>query len=116
MQEDARNSFVLLIVILSFATEAAVTAVVIITIFVINPFMTVFVAVTLLLLLGVISKFLRPFLRMEGEIYQKSYDETNKWFLQSISGIKEVKASQAEGFFLENFIKYGKNGECFALE
>ncbi len=93
MQEDARNSFDMLIVILSFATEAVVTAVVIITIFVINPFMTVFVAVTLLLLLGFISKFLRPFLRMEGEIYQKSYDETNKWFLQSISGIKEVKAS-----------------------
>lgn len=108
VQEDARNSFDMLIVILSFATEAVVAAAVILTIFAINPFMTVFVAVTLLLLLFFISKFLRPFLRKEGEIYQEAYAETNKWLLQSISGIKEVKAAQTEGFFLENFIKYGK--------
>lgn len=88
VQEDARNSFDMLIVILSFATEAVVAAAVILTIFAINPFMTVCVAVTLLLLLFFISKFLRPFLRKEGEIYQEAYAETNKWLLQSISGIK----------------------------
>ena len=32
----------------------------------------------------------------------------NRWLLQSISGIKEVKVEQKEAYFLEQFSKYGK--------
>lgn len=108
VQEDASNAFDMLTVILGFATEAVITAAVIIAIFVINPFMTIFVAMALFLLMAVISKCLRPLLRREGETYQKTYAATNKWLLQSISGIKEVKVTQTERFFLENFVKYGQ--------
>ncbi|RKI40078.1 ABC transporter ATP-binding protein [bacterium D16-51] len=108
VQEDAGSSFNMLTVILTFLTEAVVSAALIATVFVINPFMTVFVAATLLILMVVILKCLRPLLRREGEIYQKTYAETNKWLLQSISGIKEVKVTQTEDFFLDNFVKYGK--------
>lgn len=108
VQEDANNAFNMLIVILSFATEAVVSAAVIITIFVINPFMTVFVAAMLLVLMILIAKGFRPLLRREGEIYQKTYAAANKWLLQSISGIKEVKVTQTEHFFLNNFVKYGQ--------
>lgn len=108
VQEDARNSFDMLTVILGFATEVVVSLTIVLTIFVINPFMTVFVAAALLVSLLFISKCLRPLLSREGEIYQKTYAETNKWLLQSISGIKEVKVTQTEDFFLDNFVKYGK--------
>lgn len=108
VQTDASNSFDMLTVILGFATEAVVAVVLIITIFVINPLMTIFVAATLLLLMGIIAKGFRPFLRKEGETYQKTYAAANKWLLQSISGIKEVKVTQTEDFFLSNFITYGK--------
>ena len=108
VQTDAGNSFDMLTVILSFATEAVVAAAVIITIFVINSFMTVFVSLALLLVMLLVSKVLRPVLRKEGETYQKTYAVTNKWLLQSISGIKEVKVTQTEGFFLDNFTKYGR--------
>jgi len=108
VQTDAANSFDTLTVILNFATEAVVTFAIIVTIFVINPFMTLFVAASLLILMAVISKCLRPLLRREGEIYQKTYAETNKWLLQSISGIKEVKVTETEDFFLNNFIKQGQ--------
>lgn len=108
VQEDAHNSFDMLIVILSFATEAVVAFAVVLTIFVINPFMTSFVAATLLLLLLLLSRGFRQLLRREGEIYQKTYAASNKWLLQSISGIKEVKVTQSETFFLDNFIKSGQ--------
>ena len=108
VQEDASNSFDMLTVILGFATEAVVSAAVILTIFVINPFMTIFVALTLLILMVVLSKCLRPLLRREGETYQRTYAETNKWLLQSISGIKEVKVTETEDFFLNNFVEYGQ--------
>lgn len=108
VQTDAANSFDMLTVILNFATETVVSFAIILTIFVINPFMTLFVAASLLILMAVISKCLRPLLRREGEIYQKTYAETNKWLLQSISGIKEVKVTETEDFFLNNFIKQGQ--------
>ena len=108
VQTDAANSFDMLTVILSFATEAVVSVAIIVTIFVINPFMTVFVAASLLILMVIISKCLRPLLRREGETYQRTYAETNKWLLQSISGIKEVKVTETEDFFLNNFVEYGQ--------
>lgn len=108
VQEDASTSFNMLTVILGFATEAAVAVAVIITVFAINPFMTVFVSVSLLLVMLLVSKGLRPLLQREGQIYQKSFAATNKWLLQSITGIKEVKVTQTEDFFLDNFVKYGK--------
>ncbi len=108
VQEDARNAFDMLTVILNFVTEAAVTFAVVLTVFIINPFMTAFVAAALLLLMAVILRVFRPLLKREGEAYQKTYAETNKWLLQAISGIKEVKVTQTEAFFLKNFMKYGK--------
>lgn len=108
VQEDASNAFDMLTVVLSFATEAVVSSAIVVAIFVINPFMTVFVAVSLLLLMIIISRGLRPLLRREGETYQKTYAATNKWLLQSISGIKEVKVTRTESFFLHNFVKYGQ--------
>ncbi len=108
VQEDARNAFDMLTVILNFATEAVVAAAVILAIFIINPFMTAFVAATLFILIAVIARGLKPLLRREGRIYQETYAATNKWLLQSITGIKEVKVTRTEPFFLDNFVKYGQ--------
>lgn len=108
VQEDVNNSFNMLTVILSFMTEAVVASAVILAIFVINPFMTACVAAMLLLIMFALAKGLRPLLRREGIVYQETYAATNKWLLQSISGIKEVKVTQTEKFFLNNFVKYGR--------
>lgn len=108
VQEDATNSFNVLTVILGFLTETVVAAAVILAIFVINPFMTACVAAMLLLLMLALAKGLRPLLHREGLAYQETYAETNKWLLQSISGIKEVKVTQTEQFFLNNYVKYGR--------
>lgn len=107
VQEDTNNSFYMLTVILGFLTEVVVTTAVIFAIFVINPFMTFCVAAMLLLLMLALTKGLRPLLCREGLVYQETYAATNKWLLQSISGIKEIKVTQTEEFFLNNFIKYG---------
>lgn len=108
VQEDARNAFDLLTVILGFAAEAIVSAALIITVFVINPFMTLFASCAVLSVIAIVSKIFRPLLKREGIAYQRTYAQTNKWLLQSISGIKEVKVTNTEEFFLHNFMKYGK--------
>lgn len=108
VQGDVDNSFNMLMVILGFMTEAVVSFAVITAIFVINPFMTVCVATMLLLLMLAVAKGLRPLLRREGLVYQKTYAATNKWLLQSISGIKEIKVTQTEDFFKNNFVQYGQ--------
>lgn len=108
VQEDANNAFNMLTTILSTATEMIIAIAVIATIFLINPLMTVLVGVMLLLVMVFITKGIRPLLSREGRAYQKAYAETNKWLLQSISGMKEVKVTQTETFFHDNFVKYGK--------
>ncbi len=108
VQEDANNSFNMLTVILGFATEAVVACSVILAIFIINPFMTAFVAAALIFLIAAIAKGLKPLLRREGLAYQETYAATNKWLLQSITGIKEVKVTRTEDFFLDNFVRYGQ--------
>ncbi len=108
VQEDAANSFNMLMTIMGVVTETIVAVAVVVTIFVINPLMTTFVAVMLLLVMVLISRGIRPLLRREGEAYQRAYAEMNKWLLQSISGIKEVKVTRTEDFFYDNFVRYGK--------
>lgn len=107
VQTDTQNTFNMLAVLLSAASETIVAVALIITITVISPIMSSFVALMLVGLMLIIIKIVRPILRKQGLIMQDSYAETNKWLLQSITGIKEIKVSQTERFFQDNFREHG---------
>lgn len=108
VQQDVSGAFNLLTTFLGLATEAIMSLVLVMTIFIVDPFITVCVGVVLLLLLLFITKVLRPLLRMAGLSHQTNAALTNKWLLQSINGIKELKISQKEPFFESNFELYGR--------
>jgi ABC-type multidrug transport system fused ATPase/permease subunit len=55
-----------------------------------------------------ISKIVRPILKRAGLSNQRNQGQMNKWLLQSISGIKEVKVAKKEDYFLNQFSIYGK--------
>ena len=108
INEDTNRTFSLLMTLLGMLTEVVISIALIITIFVVDPLMTGFVAVILLLIMLLILKVVRPKLKREGVNYQKHYALTNMWMLQAINGIKEVKVSHKEEYFEKNYEKSGR--------
>lgn len=105
---DTQNTFNLLSTVLSFFTEAVVSVALIITIIVADPFMAFLMAMVLGGMMLLIGKLIKPVLKRAGVKFQQNSAKTNKWLLQAISGIKEVKVAEKEEYFLEQFSKYGK--------
>lgn len=108
ISDDTRSTFNLLSTVLSFFTEAVVSVALIITIIVADPFMAFLLAAVLGSMMFLIGRLIKPVLKRAGLKYQKNAGKMNKWLLQSISGIKEVKVTEKEDYFLEQFSKYGK--------
>lgn len=105
---DTQNTFNLLSMVLSFFTEAVVSFALIVTIIAADPFMAFLLAAVLGGMMFLIGRLIKPVLRRAGVKYQQNSAKTNKWLLQAISGIKEVKVAEKEDYFLEQFSKYGK--------
>ena len=105
---DTGSTFNLLSTVLSFFTEAVVSFALIITIIAADPFMACLLALVLGGMMFLIGRLIKPVLRRAGLKYQQNAAKMNKWLLQAISGIKEVKVAEKEEYFLEQFSKYGK--------
>lgn len=108
IQNDVNEVFNTLSVFLVMATELVVSGALVITVFVISPLMTAFVAAMMLFMMVLITKVLKPILHRAGVAVQQGNASVNKWLIQAINGIKEVKVAQREGFFLSHFEKNGK--------
>jgi ABC-type multidrug transport system fused ATPase/permease subunit len=106
--QDTSNTFELLTKFLGFLTEGVVSAALIITIVLTDPAMALLLAVVLGGLMLVIGKIIKPVLHRAGKRYQENAGSANKWLLQSISGIKEVKVAGKEDYFLDQFSVYGR--------
>lgn len=107
IQGDAGQVYGLLTTLLFMASEAVVSLGVVITIMIIDPVMTTFVAVMMAIIVFIISKIVKPIMRNEGAELQKNSADNNKWLLQAVNGIKEVKVTRKEKYFEDNFQKSG---------
>ena len=107
---DTPQAFVLLVTILQLFTEFIVSGMIIATVFIIAPVITLVMASVLLLLVLLINHVLKPVLKRAGEDMQKSSAEMNKWLLQSVRGIKDIKVTSKEGFFVRQF---SSNGDSY---
>ena len=103
IQSDVSATYNLLTTILGMFTEAVVAFAISITIFVIDPVMTIFVIIMMVAAVVAISKVVKPILKKKGNELILHSSLMNKWLLQSITGIKEIKVSCKERFFKENF-------------
>lgn len=108
IQGDVGQTYGLLTTLLQFATESIVSLALILTILVVDPFMTLFVAVMMGGIMMIIAKVVKPILRREGLSLQKNGALTNKWLLQAINGMKEIKVTQKEQFFEHSFEVVGR--------
>ncbi len=104
---DTAVAFGLLTTLLTAFTELVVAAMLIVAIFVITPVITACLAGILIVLLAVINWFIKPIMRKAGLATQNSSAGMNKWLLQAIGGIKELKIMNKEKFFQEQYDEHG---------
>jgi len=103
VNDDVNLSYSLLLTLVSLISEFIVSVFLFIAIFVIDPFMTVFVAVILAVMVLSINKYVKPIMNEKGDQYWKENVNSYKWLLQSVSGIKELKITDNEDFFEDNY-------------
>lgn len=107
VSNDSKTAFALLTSLLNLFTEAIISLMLVVLLLSMDFFMTILIAIILGLSFWVISKVIKPILRNAGLSLQKNTALANKWLLQSISGVKEIKVAQKERFFLNQYAKYG---------
>lgn len=105
---DVVNAFNLLTTVLNFFTEIIVSAALIIIIFVIDPVMAAMIGLVLGFIMLLIFKAVKPVLRRASQRFMKNTSLSNKWLLQSLNGMKDVKVSHKEEYFIEEYAVYGK--------
>ena len=107
INEDVPATYNLLGSVMAVATESVVSLALILTVFIISPAITLLTAAVLLLVSFIITRIAKPVLRKSGEGRSYYSGQMNKWILQAINGIKEIKVSRTETFFQDNFEKNG---------
>lgn len=108
MTTDVDYTYVLLLSLLTIFTELVVSGMLTVTVFMMARFITFCMIVVTSVLLLIISRVIRPILHKAGKAMQRSGAEMNKWMLQSMQGIKEVKITGKEAYFQGNFDACGK--------
>ncbi len=107
---DVSGTFTLLTTVLSFFTEAIVSVALIIAIFVIDAVMAAITTAVLLVELGLIYVVIKPVMRNASLKLMKANSSANKWILQGLNGIKDVKVSTREEFFVDRYLYYARRG------
>ncbi|MBQ8822341.1 MAG: ABC transporter ATP-binding protein [Lachnospiraceae bacterium] len=105
---DVNNMYALILALLTLMSDCIVFAFLVVFCFMQDVVMTILVAVVLLTLLVVIKVILKPILRKAGEDNQNYYSGLFKWISQTVQGIKEVKISCKEQYFVSEYVKCGK--------
>ena len=104
---DVNYVFLLLTNILSFFTEFFVTVFLIVLLLCVDVTMTVSMALILGIAMMLNKKGLKPILFQAGRKIQVSSSNMSKWLLQTLSGIKEVKVTNKQEYFVSQYEKYG---------
>ena len=88
---DTSDAYVILGQIISLFSELFVSAVLLVTVFVISPILTIIVGLIMLATTQLTQRGIRPVLRKAGLNAREMHADMNGWILQSIQGIKEIK-------------------------
>lgn len=105
---DVNNMYALILALLQLLSDTIVAVFVVSFCFVQNGVMTMLIAVVLILLLVIIKKVLKPIMHKAGEDNQNYYSGLFKWISQTVQGVKEVKITCKEQYFVSEYVKCGK--------
>lgn len=105
---DTTVAFNLLSTILVLFSEVVVSVMLSVTVFIMMPTVTAAMVAVLLFLLLFMNRIIKPALKKAGADNQSAGTGMNRWLIQSIQGIKELKVMRGEHFFQENYHRYGQ--------
>ena len=105
---DVNNMYALILALLQLLSDSVVSLFVISYCFISSGTMTILMAVVLLLLMWLIKRVLKPIMYKAGKDNQDYYSSLFKWISQTVQGIKEVKISGKEQYFVSEYRKCGK--------
>ena len=105
---DVNNMYALILALLQMFSDGVVSLFIICYCFAANGTMTVLMAVVMVVLMLVIKKVLKPIMYKAGKDNQDYYSSLFKWISQTVQGIKEVKISCKEQYFVSEYRRYGK--------
>lgn len=107
---DIPNAFQLILVSIQMITELVVSVCLCIVLFVVSPFLALFIVIMFLGMTMILFKLLKPRLNEIGRKNQEIQSRIAKWRIQSIYGLKDVKVLNREEFFVRNYYESGKIG------
>ena len=105
---DWNKVFQMLQQILSMVTEFVVSVVLLITLFIINPLMSVCVMLIIIITVFLTGRIIRPRLDAAGRIVMANERIRSRWISQGFAGIKEIKHIHAEDFVAGKIYETGK--------
>ncbi len=105
---DVNNMYALILALLQLLSDSVVTVFVVTYCLWTNGVMTIIMGLALGILMLAIKKILKPILFKAGKDNQDYYSGLFKWISQTVQGIKDVKISGKENYFLEEYRKCGK--------
>lgn len=105
---DVNNMYALILAILQMFSDGIVSLCIISYCLLTNGTMTMIMAVVLVILMAVVKKVLKPIMYKAGKDNQDYYSGLFKWISQTVQGIKEVKISCKEQYFVSEYKKCGK--------
>ncbi|MBQ4536969.1 MAG: ABC transporter ATP-binding protein [Lachnospiraceae bacterium] len=105
---DVNNMYALILALLQMMSDGVVSLFIIGYCLATNGTMTMILAGVLVVLMVVIKKILKPIMYKAGKDNQDYYCGLFKWISQTVQGIKEVKITCKEQYFVSEYKKCGK--------
>ena len=105
---DVNNMYALILALLQLLSDGVVSAFVIAYCLAASGIMTILLAVVLVVLMYLIKRVLKPIMYKAGKDNQDYYSGLFKWISQTVQGVKEVKISGKEQYFVSEYRKCGK--------
>lgn len=111
---DINGFFTVALNSLQFLAEFSVSAVLVIFLLIQDWVSTIAVATLLFLFMGLFTIFFKKVLVKIGEESRQANVQVTKWLFQAFSGIKEIKVTNKESFFISNYERNYK--ECARVQ
>lgn len=103
---DVNGFFTVVLNALQFLAEFSVSVVLVVFLLIQDWVSTIEVAFLLFLFLLLFANFFKKVLVRKGEESRQVNVQVTKWLIQSFSGIKEIKVTNGEEFFISNYDKH----------
>lgn len=105
---DVNNMYALILALLQMLSDGVVSVFIIAYCLLTSGAMTIILAVVLVVLMWAVKRVLKPIMYKAGKDNQDYYSGLFKWISQTVQGIKEVKITCKEQYFVSEYRKCGR--------